>query len=273
MPLADEAPADFALRLIHESQNTTDSRQLNLAKSLEGLLQSPETRGFGLETVARIWGMTRHLTAMGQAAVRKFDLEGLQEPLVLYRPPTASLPGPWSQIFAQEIRAEINKRGRFDLIVELGSDTGWLSLYLHQLGLTREVVVLDPREWAPTVGRVNLAINRTGRTLDGIRFEKVSPQEGLPIPRGADLMVAAVPIAGTPRKENGWSLLSRALHPPAAYLKPGGRILVGIEGAQDFSPVWEMLKSKGYKPSVRLTPDAAVESKNQPAILEGNEPK
>jgi hypothetical protein len=119
--------------------------------------------------------------------------------------------------------------------------------------LAKEIVAMDPRETARLVGRINAMMNQ----VDGVKFLNTRTKtnikwDDLPLPRRADLMVAAIPAKESPIKSEEWKLLNQAIFNAHIYLNPKAPIYLGMENAQDFPFISDLFKKYGYPFSTHL---------------------
>jgi hypothetical protein len=178
------------------------------------------------------------------------------------------MPEPWSKLFAQALRAEIQKSGKPELMVELGSDTGWLSLYLQKLGLADFVVGMDPREMARSVAHLNHSINASKGFVG--RYENIEGWEQFgQLPRPS-LVTAILPATDHPLRKSEWSFMAGTLQNGLTYLDPNGRIILGVEKVGDALRISDLFKQFGYVSSMLPLTDSGSIQGTGPVLLEGS---
>ncbi len=289
LPMADERPIDYTYRLMEASRSPEDLVQFKLVQALDQLMGDEATRSYGTEILQRIRSLTQGMPADGQAVVRAYDLPGLEKPLEIFSPVTTFLPEDWSIFFAQKVSRWIESQGgNRERVAELGSGTGWLSVYLRARGLADYVEGGDRTDTAPLVSRINAQLNG----VDSVRFVKSDLWSGMSQEHPFDLVVACIPqiplVAEmitqrgfadyAPHRENvmrpfGLGLIHDALTESLPRLRDDGRILLNLAGRPGLSTLLEMYRRTGYHPIVRdseiiaqdpdtdIAPLAALEAK------------
>jgi aspartate/methionine/tyrosine aminotransferase len=266
-PLSGENSEAYAARFLLESRRRESDHQLQLVLTLEAMLRDPEQEGFARQVVDQIKIRTQKGPEGESAVVREYTLPGLQEPLTIFSPITTFLPENWSRFFARQVLEEIKRGGgRVARAAELGSGTGWLSLYLRKLGVVDYMEGGDLTETAPVVSRINALLNG----VEEVRFVKSNLWENLSREEPFDLVVACIPQIpkelGTitergfadyaPARENifkpyGLGLVYEALNQSRTHLSEQGRILLNLAGRPGLGTLLEMYRRAGYHPILR----------------------
>lgn len=289
LPKSREEPIEYAIRLMAAGKNPDEQVQLQLVQALEAGLENPQSRDLVLASLERMESLSSLTTDPHQAVVRSYELPGLQRPLKIFSPITTFLPEDWSLFFAQKVSEyiESNGGGR-ERVAELGSGTGWLSLYLKARGLASYVEGGDRTPTAPVVSRINAHFNG----VDSVRFVQSNLWQGMSQETPFDLVVACIPqipqVAElisqrgfadyAPQRDNvmrpfGLGLIHDALEQSLTRLNPQGRILLNLAGRPGLTTLLEMYRRTGYHPIVRdsevilqdpstdISPLAALESR------------
>ncbi len=263
LPRSGETSVDYARRLNECSRGATDGNQTQLALALESLLSDPQTESFGRQAIAQLKELNRHAQEGEGILVRDYELPGLDTKLTFLSLPTTFLPEAWSLFFAAQVVHRLRSSSQpANQVLEIGSGTGWLSIYLAKLGLAKYTVGVDITESAPVVSRINALINKVSNT-EFFRSEGFSQVDSrwradwvvacIPqIPQGGALSERALADYHSPiqnvMRPHGLDLIFQLLQEARQFLTPRGGVLFNLAGRPGVQVLQEMFHRAGYQP-------------------------
>lgn len=254
---------------VHESRSS--EFHIGAASALLEGLKNKESRNFTLETIRLLEDMSKDLPEGESLLVRSYEVPGLDSPLRLVSLPSTFLPESWSKVFVGGLHDSYrkSKNRRVNLAVEVGSGTGWASIYMARLGMAKRVIGLDYNPHAVLVGQLNAELNGVASKVQFAQSDKLQAlRKILAHGQKVDLIAGCLPqiskeggitkrgfsdyypSRGSYEDKFGLGLVADTVKESLDYLAPHGRLLFNLGGRPGFDRIRDLFEHRGFHPRV-----------------------
>ncbi len=243
-----------------------------ILKDLDRLVEEESTRSSGILLLLDLMEVSKNFQTDDALVIRDYaSLVGTSEPFYLLTTPTIFPPEKWSQTLLSALKKETTQD---QVVLEIGTGSGILPLYLAKLGGVQKVWTFDANPDARIVGGLNAWLMSTDE--QGEKKEGVQPIDVVEFGGPSDLMaqvsddlkvdriIACLPQVpstdklttrnladryqsqGYPEDRDGLELLARLLEEGEEHLNKGGEINLIVSGRPGVTAIEQMARRRGY---------------------------
>jgi len=267
-PRVDESPRQWAERLAEFTAQSPEENALPVLERLMDGLFTAASREHALSALEHLAELTQRIPEGENILVRRYPVEGLQEPILLVSLPSTFLPEAWSRTFVEGMaRDQAAQPRERELAIEVGSGTGFVSIAAAKLGLARRILATDRNPHAPLVGRLNAAING----VDNIEFQVGDLLAGIPEGTPADLIFGCLPQMpseqpagriglrgladyaeerGVFEDQLGLGLNATLIEQAKSRLSPDGRLRLMMAQRPGLAALHDLFATRGFAPRI-----------------------
>lgn len=263
-----ESPHEWATRLIEHVFQKPEINALHAIDRLYARLRNPATHDHAMEAVHQMEELTRKIPEGENLLVRRYEIAGIEKPLLLVSLPTTFLPEAWSKTFVDGLAEEHQGHPQTrKLAIEVGSGTGFVSIAMAKLGMADRIIATDRNHHALLIGRLNATLNG----VDNIKFETGNLLNNIPENTQADLIVGCLPQmpsvqasqeiglrdladyaekTGAFEDQLGLGLNAKAIDQARTRLSPRGKLRLMMAQRPGLTLVHDLFATRGFAPRI-----------------------